>query len=146
LIHIAKLQVDWDSSLIDVFERTPQQMGDTNLLRLWENQVEKIILLMRENLLSGIPGQLDEQVVWPAQPNDQSPETGNPLNPTATERAQQRSRATNPTERVELDEENQRHEDDDLGEDEYNNDIDQVAQQTMERVMLDNLAHASSVG
>ncbi|POW08653.1 hypothetical protein PSTT_07380 [Puccinia striiformis] len=56
LIELARLQVEWDGKIVEVFEQTPPQAGDVELLQAWELQISQITRAMRNGHLSGIPG------------------------------------------------------------------------------------------
>ncbi|POW01792.1 hypothetical protein PSTT_12273 [Puccinia striiformis] len=142
LIELARLQVEWDGKIVEVFEQTLPQAGDVDLLAAWELQIAQITRAMRNSHLSGIPGDINDQLLFPnGRPRSPSPDDlvhdadahGNHYNSLAEDEP-----IGHPDEGNENI--NNRPEDD---EDE---DVEPLFQQLMEEVMLDNLTRAASLG
>ncbi|POW09206.1 hypothetical protein PSHT_09260 [Puccinia striiformis] len=142
LIELARLQVEWDGKIVEVFEQTLPQAGDVDLLAAWELQIAQITRAMRNSHLSGIPGDINDQLLFPnGRPRSPSPDDlvhdadahGNHYNSSAEDEP-----IGHPDEGNENI--NNRPEDD---EDE---DVEPLFQQLMEEVMLDNLTRAASLG
>ncbi|WAR58999.1 hypothetical protein PtB15_10B341 [Puccinia triticina] len=144
LISIARLQVDWDSHIIEVFENTAQQTGDNSLLELWEQQIKKIVLLMKKTQLSGIPGYVWDETVFTegtdeiGAENRASATRNTGSRASSINHAEERPQANDPSNSLPQNNDFHADEDDELGEDEYNDNIDHVVQ-SMEQSMLDNL-------
>ncbi|WAQ88948.1 hypothetical protein PtA15_10A371 [Puccinia triticina] len=144
LISIGRLQVDWDSHIIEVFENTAQQTGDNSLLELWEQQIKKIVLLMKKTQLSGIPGYVWDETVFTegtdeiGAENRASATRNTGSRASSINHAEERPQANDPSNSLPQNNDFHADEDDELGEDEYNDNIDHVVQ-SMEQSMLDNL-------
>ncbi|KAI7956460.1 hypothetical protein MJO28_003555 [Puccinia striiformis f. sp. tritici] len=142
LIELARLQVEWDGKIVEVFEQTPPQAGDVELLQAWELQISQITRAMRNGHLSGIPGDIHEQLLFPnGRPRSPSPEDHESDSDTHGNRH-------NSSDEAELvghpDEGNDNIENRPEDDDDEDEDIEPLFQQLMDEVLLDNLTRATS--
>ncbi|KAH9443064.1 hypothetical protein Pst134EB_027418 [Puccinia striiformis f. sp. tritici] len=133
LIEIWKLQIQWDEKIIDVFEQTPHQTGDDLVLQAWQQQIAAIFRAMQNGHSSGIPGDLNYSVIYPGQ--DQP--TGDDIVPNEEDGNDNGEDEDQSNEGINIDESDS---DSDEGEEEYIEAVEHVMHQTIQRIILLNLA------
>ncbi|POW10039.1 hypothetical protein PSHT_08992, partial [Puccinia striiformis] len=137
LIELARLQVEWDGKIVEVFEQTPPQAGDHGSCKFL-----RLLGAMRNGHLSGIPGDIHEQLLFPnGRPRSPSPEDHESDSDTHGNRH-------NSSDEAELvghpDEGNDNIENRPEDDDDEDEDIEPLFQQLMDEVLLDNLTRATS--